>query len=538
MKRIIVLFAVVAGACAPNASFLEEADEANDTVDTTGQKFSSAVGTLMNFQFEATLWTAGTVSSFGARSAIDEQMLFTIGHLNADKAVGRLDRIKISNVRTVAEGTGTRITYTVLLPVSWGSQTSLPSTYAFTLPRAVDATGIEAFTEKYKGKCVDFGAHDVDSGSIWYYYRPRTSGCALAETDVVRFTATATKSNENTTGKYPEYGKVWEDGALRVVAIFGKYEDGATTTQDAGIAGFNAFIRAMKTELRAYSVTTTPAVLPDSPGVSTPDVTFTATLPNGKQVVVTALLVDNVSTAGAAFDRRYEGLSTRADLIVYNGHAGLGQNVRALSRKGRFVAGQYAIFFMNGCDTFAYVDGSLAQDRARLNPDDPTGTKYMEIVTNGMPAFFSSMPGATVALMKGLLKTDAPMTYQQIFQSVDRNQVVMVTGEEDNVFTPGNVTPSWAGLNENVTVAKAQEARFQTPVLPAGSYRFAISGTGDADLYVRDGAAPTTTTYSCRPYQNGSSEQCVLNLTAPTSIHVMVRGYAASSQVTLTGRAQ
>ena len=46
---------------------------------------------------------------------------------------------------------------------------------------------------------------------------------------------------ENTTGKYPEYDKVWEDGTLRVVAIFGKYEDGATTSSDAGIDWDMAF---------------------------------------------------------------------------------------------------------------------------------------------------------------------------------------------------------------------------------------------------------------------------------------------------------
>ena len=53
-----------------------------------------------------------------------------------------------------------------------------------------------------------------------------------------------------------------------------------------------------------------------------------------------------VAAAGAAFDRRYEELSTSADLIAYNGHAGLGQNVRALAqnlRHGRLVSGASTI---------------------------------------------------------------------------------------------------------------------------------------------------------------------------------------------------
>ena len=32
-------------------------------------------------------------------------------------------------------------------------------------------------------KCVDFSAHDVDAGSMWYYYRPRRSGCTIDEAD-------------------------------------------------------------------------------------------------------------------------------------------------------------------------------------------------------------------------------------------------------------------------------------------------------------------------------------------------------------------
>jgi hypothetical protein len=171
--------------------------------------------------------------------------------------------------------------------------------------------------------------------------------------------------------------------------------------------------------------------------VGAPDVEFNVALDNGFKVRINALLVDNISQTSFEFDRRYEELSQRADVIAYNGHAGLGQNVRALARKGKWVAGQYVIIFMNGCDTFAYVDGSLAQTRAAINHDDPTGTKYMEFVTNAMPSFFASMPSASMALVKGLLNTSSPMTYDQMFRNIDSAEMVLVTGEEDNAFRPG-----------------------------------------------------------------------------------------------------
>ena len=53
------------------------------------------------------------------------------------------------------------------------------------------------------------------------------------------------------------------------------------------------------------------------------------------------------------------------------------------------------------------------------------------------------------------------------------------------------------------------------------------SASGDPDLYVRFGAAPTTAFYHCRPYLDGPVESCALTVPANASqVFVMVRGYA------------
>jgi len=59
-------------------------------------------------------------------------------------------------------------------------------------------------------------------------------------------------------------------------------------------------------------------------------------------------------------------------------------------------------------------------------------------------------------------------------------------------------------------------------------------GTGDADLYVRYGATPTTTSYSCRPYRAGNNETC--NFTNPQAgtWYISIRAYSAYSGVSLT----
>ncbi len=505
-----------------------------------GKSDTSAEAVFLDFEFDASFFTD---SSFNPNQKIEDHLLYTIGHLNGDRSVGRLDKLQLSNVEVENVDGRKRISYHASIPVAWGHKNSIPSNYTLQLPADMSFSALDSFADKYGHSCVDFGAHDVDQGSMWYYYRPERSGCSLEAEDIVETVASVSLSSINTTGKYPEYHKVWEDDVLKVVAIFGKYEDGETTDSDAGIAAYNKFSQRMKSALSgADNVQSEPASIPFRPGVDMPELSFTADLEGDNSIEVTALLVDNIRTAPPEFNARYEELSGSADLIIYNGHAGLGANIRAMARKGKWETGQYAIVFMNGCDTYAYVDSSLADAHAAVNSDDDTGSKYMDIVTNALPSFFRSMPDASMALIEGLMRVDDPMTYESMFRNIDSSEVVLVSGEQDNVYVPGfgedqdsDPVENWDGLDDSGTVVKDAEKRFETPLLASGSYTFELSGTEDADLYVRVGDEPSIRNFDCRPYLNGSNEQCTVELNTPAVIHVMVRGWNASSEYQLIG---
>jgi hypothetical protein len=538
MKRLS-MFLAAAALAAPAVGCLDEADPfaGEEIKSEDGKADASQLGVFLDATFEGKLLTD---SSWDDKSTVADQLLYTVGQLNGFTAVGRVDKAEITNIQKTTVGGKTQITYKAKLPVLWNKRNGIPTEVELKLPLDISYSGQEAFATKYQHDCVDFGAHDVDAGSMFYYFRPRASGCTIAAGDVHAVTASLTPSPEQTTGKFPEYNKIWEDNTLNVVAIFGKYEDGATTAADAGIEGYNEFIGAMKSELATRQLTTVPASVPSNPGVASPDIEFNATLSDGKKVHVVALLTDNVNTGlqDPAFRARYESLSTRADFITYNGHAGLGSNIRALNAAGKWVAGQYVVVFMNGCDTFAYVDGSLNAAHKAVNPDDTTGTKYIDIVNNGMPAFFANMSESSLAMMRGFLSYSDPQTYEQIFTKISSSQLVMVTGEADNTFTPGGGgTPvAWAGLNETGSLAKSAKKSFTTPVLDAGTYQFAMTGTGDADIYVKVGREPSLSSYDCRPYKTGSNETCKVTLAQPTSIGVMVNGYASSSTFKVVGK--
>lgn len=90
-------------------------------------------------------------------------------------------------------------------------------------------------------------------------------------------------------------------------------------------------------------------------------------------------------------------------------------------------------------------------------------------------------------------------------------------------------------VNKTGTVKQGEWAHQGSfAVNPGSSVKVVMSGSGDADLFVRFGAAPTTSTYDCRPYAGGSAEVCELVVPqGQQQVFVSVNGYAATSDFTL-----
>ncbi len=66
-------------------------------------------------------------------------------------------------------------------------------------------------------------------------------------------------------------------------------------------------------------------------------------------------------------------------------------------------------------------------------------------------------------------------------------------------------------------------------VVAAGSIVFKSTGTGDVDLYVRRGSAPTTTVADCKSESGTSTETCTLTAVAGERLHYLLHGYATST---------
>lgn len=518
--------ALLSAACTGAPDTLDDSLEDTVAFGTEEDDFASANATLLDFEFEG---EAVATSSTSLESKVRAQLLYTVGLFNEVKGGPRLNAVELSELSaTPIDGGLFRIRYRAKLPVAWNTSKKVPTSYSMILPKRVDSSGQAQFMANWGLVCTEPHGHTVTPSNIWYHYRPNHYSCGPKEPDFTITTASVTKSPENSSSKYPEYHRVWEDGVLSVVAVFGKYEAGATSSDDAGIAAYESFIETMRAMLP--DAATTPATFPPGAGSGYPDVTFEMEADAGR-VTLTALLVDEVASAPLSFDKRFAELTPSADLIFYGGHAGLGANVRALTKKAQWFPAKYQMLFLNGCDTFSYEDDSLNAARKLLNPSDPSGSRYLDVMRNAMPAYFHSLPGAAAALLDALLEPEAPRSYQQIFKQIDAAQVVLVTGEEDNAFTPTLSTgPRWAGFEAADTVLYGETRSYVTEELPAGKYVFELSPEtaapgGDADVYVRAGVAPTANaTYKCPSYKYNSNERCFVTLTKPMKVHLLTRG--------------
>jgi PKD repeat protein len=111
-----------------------------------------------------------------------------------------------------------------------------------------------------------------------------------------------------------------------------------------------------------------------------------------------------------------------------------------------------------------------------------------------------------------------------------------------NAITVNDGTTGDNELVNGVTVSDLSGARNDqlnyTMEVPANasSLVFEMSGgSGDADLYVKFGSAPTLNSYDCRPYSGGNNETCTITNIQAGTYHVMLNGYSSFSATTLTG---
>jgi len=90
----------------------------------------------------------------------------------------------------------------------------------------------------------------------------------------------------------------------------------------------------------------------------------------------------------------------------------------------------------------------------------------------------------------------------------------------------------------NLTANKGEWLYFDF-IMPVGSTQATIStssGSGDADLYIKNGTQPTDTSFDCRPYKSGNNESCTITATEGDVLKIGIKAYNSFSGVALNAQ--
>ncbi|HBK45430.1 MAG TPA: peptidase S8 [Xanthomonadaceae bacterium] len=120
---------------------------------------------------------------------------------------------------------------------------------------------------------------------------------------------------------------------------------------------------------------------------------------------------------------------------------------------------------------------------------------------------------------------------------VDANAAVTAAKSGSGGGGGGGGTALTSGVPVTGLSASTGASLNYTIAVPSGRSTLTVrisGGSGDADLYVRQGSAPTDTVYACRPYLSGNSETCTISAPVNGTYYIRVKAYSSFSGVTLT----
>jgi len=319
------------------------------------------------------------------------------------------------------------------------------------LPLQPDRIFEISFGDKKVGSynyCTDADYNDFED--FWYFWDPEQKGCPLAgdQVNLLRVEGKL-KMLENTKLSYPDYDKLYGDNFngnnFDVAAFFGYIGDVNSLKKTPRKDDAKAAMKYLENELVAMGFTQTEkknAFRIYKDGRETKGINYLRKYEKtvrmmGKPVNVRvfSLLADtDISSKDTTFHRYFVGAMKNADVVLYDGHSGLGETLDLSSLpRFKFNPNKYQVFFFNGCSSYPYYTGSFF--------DSKGGTQNLEVISAGLPTFSTNSGPNAVAFLNEFLE-GKQKSYQTILSelegsSVDKGWFLMgVSGDEDNQWRP------------------------------------------------------------------------------------------------------
>jgi len=255
------------------------------------------------------------------------------------------------------------------------------------------------------------------------------------------------------------------------------------------------------------------------------------------------------------------GFTEQNSNLVYSAQSG------GINEAFSDMAGEAAEFYQRGSNDFLIGEEIFKQAGAlrymQNPPDDGSSIGSALDYTSGMNVHYSS--GVYNKAFYILANTAGWDTRKAFDVFVKANQLYWSTGttysegrdgcmsaatdlgynttDVDNAFIAVDVfgTPPPTQLNNNdsdvISSLSAGSWKNYYITIPSGASNFTVTtsgSNGDADLYVRAGAAPNTSTYDCRSWTSTSNETCTNASPAAGDHYIGVYAYSSFTNLTVS----
>lgn len=304
--------------------------------------------------------------------------------------------------------------------------------------------------------CTDSSPEHQTQSFYWYFWDPSRTGCDQNSSQYQNVTVQVGEKTINQAQTFPEYTKLIQSAGLKnnlqMTFAFGYVEDASTpnpyTDNDYGMYEFQRFIKSVRKLGKQLNLTETAILEKEYNGSVRGDQQIGSRFSGVKDGVkltinvVAAADIDQMELFAKSFAHDHDGF------FGWFGHSRVGSGFDAQNFKYMVesnpnfysIIPNYQIIYWGGCNSYSYYTTPFFKFKSDINPKaDPTGTKGLDILANGLPSLFSfNAYNATVAL-NALLNWSQPTSYQNIVDTLENHAsrngtkvLVNILGDEDN----------------------------------------------------------------------------------------------------------
>jgi hypothetical protein len=404
-------------------------------------------------------YSASNGGERSARRAIDNQIQHLYGPMGeADYVAVPKNRHEISNIRVESQGGRyfrAHYSYRGMIALQNGPN----DFYEVVLPIRPSQIYNDSLNHNGYNPCTD--EHYQSQGDFWYFWNPyRSEECRslLREGEHYARVSGRVARIPNTQLTYPEYARLIRRGTdggrvIRMDVLYGMDDPSKGrdpwSSDDINATNFRSLVQMLRNrgyrDSRVWSRQDFQGFIGlDEGSYSDPYVMeLSKSTPAGIRLVTRIFFgPSGFNEDSSPFHFFLKNAMETASVFIYSGHSGLGAHLDIAAIEDRYgfriqpSRNLYQIYFINGCTTYSYYNEMFFERKA--TEQDPTGSRNLDVITNGLATYFSVIDTADFYLFDAVTNWAdgrGALSYQRLADATDTNNLYGVNGDEDNPTT-------------------------------------------------------------------------------------------------------